>query len=152
MKDGEWLNVSAEELRALQEYLLREFVVEPAADVDSDRRLESGEFLRGETFVFAAWAPPPPEWVSVTRHDDGTISAVSMRHAPGPPSWSENEPPAWDHDHCALCMRDLSDVPFSGDDLSGWRTGENWGSFTWVCAQCFTDFESPLDWSRRHDG
>ena len=146
MKGGDRLYLSEDDLRALRDHFLEQIVVE--AEVDGDSRLTSAELLRGRTFVFAAWTPPPPEWVSVTRNDDGTISRVSMRHTPGAPGWSKDEPPAWDHDHCALCLRHLSDVPSSGDELSGWRTGKDWGSFTWVCARCFGDFESKLDWTR----
>jgi hypothetical protein len=143
----DWPDLNSEEMRALRDRLIQECVVEEA-EVDADSRLESGEFLRGETFVFSAWRPPPPEWVSVTRRDDGTVSAVSMRREPGPPSWSMDDPPAWDHDHCALCLQHLCDDPPCDEELSGWRTGEGWGSYTWVCTRCFKDFEYRLDWKR----
>jgi hypothetical protein len=144
----DWPDFSLEEMLALRDRLLQEHVVETA---DADGRLESGELLRGETFVFSAWTPPPPEWVSVTRRDDGTISSVSLRREPGPSGWSKDEPPAWDHDHCWLCERHLCDDPSHGGELSGWRTGDDWGSYTWVCARCFGDFESRLDWKRAAD-
>jgi len=114
---------------------------------NDDWRLQSGqgESLRGASFVYATWTPPPPEWVAVSREDDGRIGFISMRREPGPPGWREGEYPAWDHDHCELCSQRLTSNPAYEDGESvGWRTGDNWGSYRWVCARCFADFQGQL--------
>ena len=141
--------VSEKELRALQERIIDEFGLRGLhSDGDDDARLDSGEFLRGRTFIFTPWTAPPSEWVSVTRRDDGAISRVSMRREPGSPGSPDDEPSPWDHDHCALCTRQIGGDAARGAEPAGWRTGENWGNYAWVCARCFDDYESRLDWKR----
>jgi hypothetical protein len=116
---------------------------------DDDWRLDNGEDLRGATFVLVTWRPPPPEWVEVQRHEDGRLSMVSLRREPGSPGWTPDERPIWDHDHCKLCWQRLIDDPGVEDgEPDGWRTGEDPGSYQWVCKRCFGDFENRLAWKR----
>jgi hypothetical protein len=116
---------------------------------EEDWRLVNGDYLRGATFVFMDWSPPPAAWVSVSWDDDGRCLGMSMRTEPGVPGWSEGERPVWDHDHCESCMQRLTNDPgYEDGQPSGWRTGQNPGEHRWVCTQCFTDFESQLDFER----
>jgi hypothetical protein len=102
--------------------------------------------FRGETFAFIAWAPPPPEWVTATRNDDGSYGFLAMRSEPGAPSWRADEPPAWDHDHCERCSQRLTNDPAYDDGQpAGWRTGEDWRTFRWFCDRCFNDLREALD-------
>jgi hypothetical protein len=129
----------------------QEMVDTPAIMVDNeDWRLQTSqsEDLRGASFVLADWTPPPPEWVAVYRNEDGGISGMSLREEPGPPGWNEGDYPVWDHDHCALCSQRLSDnQEYEDSESAGWRTGENVGSYSWVCMRCFTDLREHLEWT-----
>lgn len=126
------------------------FAERVAEQLEQDGTLFDAEkALLGATFVHARWSPPPPEWVSVMRDEDGGYGAMSMRTAPGPPSWSRDDPPAWDHDHCELCRQRITDDSRCYNaDASGWRTGCDWGSYAWVCETCFTAFEAKLGFTR----
>jgi hypothetical protein len=116
---------------------------------DDDWRLSVGhrEDTRGASFVLTAWTPPPPEWVQVVRGEDGGIASVSLRRSPGFPGWTEGQCPVWDHDHCELCSQRLTDNPeYEDGQPRGWRTGEDWGSFRWVCLRCFSELRERLGW------
>ena len=143
LQEGVW---GGPEMNRLSRCLRHNKPVKSTAIRDDDWRLGyTSDALRGATFTFADWTPPPPEWVYV----DHATGITSIRHEPGPPGWSEGEEPAWDHDHCELCWQRLTNNPAYDDgEPSGWRTGEDWGSHGWVCTRCFSDFESRLDWKR----
>jgi hypothetical protein len=112
-----------------------------------DWRLAAGEELRGASFAWVAWTPPPPEWVAVQRDEQGRVTWLSLRREPGPPGWDAGERPVWDHDHCELCQQSLTDDPAREDgEREGWRTGLGWGSYTWICARCFEDLRERLGW------
>jgi hypothetical protein len=113
----------------------------------ADEDWEPGDELRGETFTFAAWTPPPPEWVAVCRDDAGRITSVSMRCDPGLPGWAAGDYPVWDHDHCEICWQRLTHNPdYEDGQQTGWRTGHGWGSYCWVCAGCFADLRERFGW------
>jgi len=133
-----WLEFFAERAEAR----LRAHLLEDGAIVDA-------ESLRGASFFHACWEPPPAEWVAVDRDETGRYGAMSMRAAPGPPSWGRDESPAWDHDHCEVCWQRLTNDPsYEDGEAAGWRTGCDWGSYRWVCDGCFRAFEDGLGWTR----
>ena len=116
-----------------------------------DWQLQAADWLdlRGAEFERVDWSPPPPEWVEVSRDSEGHRTGAQLRREPGPPGWGSGEHPAWDHDQCAICQRRLTSFDYDDGEPSAWRSGENWGDYTWICTSCFAAVAESSGWTVR---